>query len=461
MVVWLVVAVLHGAAFAAANAPVGPLGAWLEQQLPANAHWALAVVDLASGRQAVIGPAATAPLAPASLAKLFTAGAVLEQVGRTGRPELTTIVAHDGAVRAGALYGNLYLRGTGNPLLTTDDLRQAVKRLAALGIRRIDGDLIVDATHFTPQGLERSRTGPAHAPAGALGLDLHTVALTVTPAAVGQAPTVSVEPHNEKVRLAVEARTAPVRTSTLAIRRIDDRAYRVTGNVPPGAAAQKQRFSLQSPELYAGETLATLLRQQGIETAGTVHHGATPPSATVLALIRAPAMAQLVGEMNLNSVNVLADNLLLALGAERFGTPGTLTGGIRAVNEFMASLGLPVEGVTVGDGSGLAAGNRVTAGFVAGYLQKASRQPWSGILRDSLPRAGIEGTAREIGYHDDRFRVKTGQLEDVYALAGYGVNGAGRDLAFAFIVNAPGAARMDLQRCGAEVMRYLAVEGKQ
>jgi len=54
--------------------------------------------------------------------------------------------------------------------------------------------------------------------------------------------------------------------------------------------------------------------------------------------------------------------------------------------------------------------------------------------------------------------VKSGRLKDVFALAGYGVDAQGRDIAFAYIVNVRNAYKMNLELTGAQVMKYLATE---
>ena len=155
---------------------------------------------------------------------------------------------------------------------------------------------------------------------------------------------------------------------------------------------------------------------------------------------------------------MVADNLLLLLGAKRYGAPGTREKGVRAVTEFLQSLDLPMDEVKIADGSGLSGENRVTASFMARYLQKVTQKPWFKDFYESLPRAGMDGTLKDIGYKNERFRAKTGRLENVYSMAGYGVDGRGREITFAYIVNTPGASAMDLERTGAEVMRFLASE---
>lgn len=161
-------------------------------------------------------------------------------------------------------------------------------------------------------------------------------------------------------------------------------------------------------------------------------------------------------DMNVHSRNVMAQNLAYSLGEERFGSPGTRDKGNRAVLSFLRSLDLPSGEATIADGCGLARGNRITAGFIAHYLYQVSKKPWFDSFRKTLPRPGLEGTVRRIGYTDQRFRVKTGRLDDVFALAGYGVNAAGREFSFAFIVNSKNGRISDRRHCRGELLRLLA-----
>ena len=163
-------------------------------------------------------------------------------------------------------------------------------------------------------------------------------------------------------------------------------------------------------------------------------------------------------DMNVNSLNVVADNLFLLLGGENFSPPGTREKGARAEKKSLEKLGLSPDRVRIADGSGLSEENRVTAEFMAAYLQKAAQKHWFPQFYETLPRAGLDGTVREIGFADERFRVKTGMLPDAFGLAGYGVDGSGRKIAFAFLVNHPGISGFDMKRAGADVMKLLAKE---
>jgi D-alanyl-D-alanine carboxypeptidase len=161
-------------------------------------------------------------------------------------------------------------------------------------------------------------------------------------------------------------------------------------------------------------------------------------------------------DMNVHSRNATAQNLAVSLGERRFGAPGTRAKGNRAVCTFLNSLDLPPGEAIIADGCGLARGNRMTAGFIAHYLYQVSKKPWFDSFRETLPRPGLEGTVKRIGYTDQRFRVKTGRLDDVFALAGYGVNAAGREFSFAFIVNSKKGRISDRWHSRGELLRLLA-----
>jgi D-alanyl-D-alanine carboxypeptidase len=161
-------------------------------------------------------------------------------------------------------------------------------------------------------------------------------------------------------------------------------------------------------------------------------------------------------DMNVHSRNVTAQNLADFLGEQRFGPPVTRVKGNLAIRRFLNTLDLPADEAVIADGCGLTRKNRVTAKFMARYLYEIAKEPWFDRFRETLPRPGLEGTVKRIGYTDSRFRVKTGHLDDVFALAGYGVDPAGRDFSFAFIVNVRKGRAVDRKHSRGELLRLLA-----
>jgi len=167
-------------------------------------------------------------------------------------------------------------------------------------------------------------------------------------------------------------------------------------------------------------------------------------------------LVDILRDMNVHSRNGTAQNLAVSLGEGLYGSPGTRAKGNRAVCSLLSGLDLPPGEAILADGCGLARENRMTAGFIANYLYKISKKPWFDSFRETLPRPGLEGTVKRIGYTDERFRVKTGSLNNVFALAGYGVNAAGREFSFAFIVNSKNGKVSDRMHSRGELLRLLA-----
>ena len=83
---------------------------------------------------------------PASNAKLYTAAAALAILHGSHRYQTTL----SGTIKANAGSG-LVLRGHGDPSLHTEDLWAMVQEAKAHGMKRVEGDLVVDQRFFDEQ----------------------------------------------------------------------------------------------------------------------------------------------------------------------------------------------------------------------------------------------------------------------------------------------------------------------
>lgn len=88
------------------------------------------------------------PRVPASTAKTITMIAALQVLGADYR--FATSMFTVGEIADNTLRGDLYLRGGGDPTLTTDDLHEFVAALQQTGISRIDGNFYFDESFLTP-----------------------------------------------------------------------------------------------------------------------------------------------------------------------------------------------------------------------------------------------------------------------------------------------------------------------
>jgi D-alanyl-D-alanine carboxypeptidase/D-alanyl-D-alanine-endopeptidase (penicillin-binding protein 4) len=104
-------------------------------------------------------------------------------------------------------------------------------------------------------------------------------------------------------------------------------------------------------------------------------------------------------------------------------------------------LGLPIDGITTRDGSGLSALNQVTPNYVGMLLAEVLRSQGSlAFLRESLAIAGVDGSlANRFGGENnvvhERVLAKTGSITGTRSLAGYIEAEDTTDLAFAFFAH--------------------------
>lgn len=391
----------------------------IRARVPANSLWSFSAVSFNTGEQ-ITRNGNGKSLMPASLVKLIVTAAALDANVRE-RISLDTVFAVNGRIDGSRISGDLYIKGYGNAFLSEDDIKGAVEGISSIGIGAVSGDVVVDDYYFDVSGWERFGNGPAYAVPGALGLDLHTV---------------SVRAHglgDINVTPAVDSLTVAGKSPDGSIHQVDDLIYMV----PEGEA--RGRFALNDPAIYAGSTFRTLMNRSGVAVEGEVRRGRTPSTATELHRVKSKPLPKVIRDTNAYSLNVAAENLLLLLGAKKFGFPGTLENGIKAVKLFLEDLGLPSSEINISDGSGLSKENMVTAEFMARFLERISREPWFDAFYKSLPKAGLEGTLRDIGYSNEKVRAKTGQTESVYSLAGYADGTENGKLAFSLIVNVAGA----------------------
>jgi D-alanyl-D-alanine carboxypeptidase/D-alanyl-D-alanine-endopeptidase (penicillin-binding protein 4) len=298
-------------------------------------------------------------LEPASNEKLPVTFAAMRELGLAYR--FKTDVLGRGTQEGTVWHGDLFLKGYGDPTLTSARLGRMARAIAEAGITRVDGRLFADETWFDAKRA---------APGWKLGYLLY------------ECPPLS----------------------ALVVDR----------------AVYDGHFALK-PAIAAVGTFRRLLRSYGVTT-GPVGLGKAPDSATLLASTESATLRNVLAVMDRDSDNFRAEMLLKELGAES-GAGGTTAAGAAVVRRSLATAGVSLAGVVIADGSGLSRLDRLTARAIAGILtttwNDASLKTafWS-----ALPAAGEQGTLEHrlnktaaVG----TVRAKTGTTNEASALSGY------------------------------------------
>ena len=350
------------------------------------------VVDLDSGDQ-IYSLRADTPRMPASVQKLYTSAATLRRLGASGRLE-TTVLSEVAADTAGVVDGDLYLRGGGDPTFDVLDSNRLAQQVVDAGIVAVTGRVIGDESAFdTRRGVPSS-------------------------------------------------------------------AFRLTSEVGPlsaltfnrGRTGRRAPYWQNRPANFAATAFTKQLRHLGVDVTRGARRGRTPADAVPVGAWRSAPVSDLLRVMNPPSDNFMAEMLVKVLGAQ-FGDTGSTAAGTAVVRDELAELEIAPQVI---DGSGLSRSDRTSPRDVVTLLDELGGDA---AFVGSLAVAGRSGTiaTRMRGtVAQDRCRAKTGTLRDVSALAGYCTTTAGRQVAFAFLMNyvSPWYARVLQDRMAVALAKY-------
>jgi serine-type D-Ala-D-Ala carboxypeptidase/endopeptidase (penicillin-binding protein 4) len=412
-------------------------------RLPREAM-SLLVVD-ADGKSAPrLSHRAGLPVNPASVAKLATTFAALELLG----PAFTwaTPVYLEGSVRDGTLHGNLYIKGQGDPKLVVERLWLLMRRIQALGIRAIDGDIVLDRSAFeaiahNPGAFDGEPLRPYNAAPDALLLNFTAVIMTFTPQG-GQA-LLHLEPPLAGVLLPV---AAPLIAGECGDWRgglkadfSDPSRIRLDGGYPAACGERSWPVAYADPRSYAPRAVAGLWQQMGGTLTGQVRDGRVPAGLVPAFEAQSPPLAEIVRDINKYSNNVMAQQLFLTLSLQLQGS-GTLEASREVMRQWWRERIGPGDIPVFGTGSGLSREERITAQQLARLLQVAWASPLMPELVSSLPVTGVDGTLkRSRGRGAGLAHLKSGSLRDVSGVAGYVHGASGKRYVLVAIANHPQA----------------------
>ena len=429
-----------------------------------------------AGRDASASPRlshrANVAVNPASVMKLVTTFAALDLLG----PAYTwsTPVYIEGAVRDTTLYGNVYIKGQGDPKLVLERLWLLLRRLQGLGMRTIAGDIVLDRSAWEvpeadPAAFDGEPLRPYNAAPDALLLNYKSVVMTFTPDRSANIAQVQFDPPLHGVQMQA---TVPLGNTDCSDYRgalqadfSDANRIRFAGSYPAACGEKIWPVAYADPRSYAQRAVQGMWLDMGGKLNGSVRYGGVPP---LIALGR-PAfefpsvpLAEVIRDINKYSNNVMAQQLFLTLGrigppptvgVPQPGTPapmGDMPSPDTGAGSFAASRmvvqrwwkeRIGTDDVPVLDnGSGLSRKERITALGLGHVLQTAYRSGVMSELMSSLPIAGTDGTLKRFRARSTgSAHLKTGSLSNVLARAGYVDAASGKRYILAAVINHPNA----------------------
>lgn len=413
---------------------------------------------------------------PASTIKLLTTLVALDVLGPKYRwkTELFT----DGAIKNGTLKGNIYFMGHGDPKWIPEELDRLTKQLRALGIQRIDGNLIFDRSAYTKQVMEEltidGETLRAYnVPPDPLLFAFRTLSFQINPNKNNDGFQISYTPKLARFSIQndIIMSSAPCDGAKRNLR-----LEIVPNPLDVGASQVKNKSTIQWQAIFTGElpqncrgvtynvvkfdpdTFLTLGFTAAWEDAGGLwvrpprgQAGSVPVYARPLLSIEGLSLLDAAEDINKFSNNVMARQVFLTLALEKIGKPADIELAKGVVQAWLNQRGLDFPELVIENGSGLSRNEAISARNLNSLLIAAQNLPIAETFTSTLPAAGSEGTMRNRLINQLRkflhlkkkpeARIKTGSLNNVRTISGYVFSKSGRIYAVTSFINDPKANR--------------------
>ncbi len=311
---------------------------------------------------------ADTPFMPASIFKIATALQALESLGPAYRFP-TYFYITPGI--------DLYIVGTGDPLLISEDIQPIILALKKRGIKQLR-NIYIDNSRYSLTHNTINNTiskNPYDTAISATGVNFNTMQLWVKK----DGEIVSGEPQ----------------TPTLPLMQ----------KIGKGLDSGVHRINLGRDPLdfvsYTGQLFKSGFNERNIKVTGQVTARKTPPSAGLFFTHYSRKLEDIIPLMLLYSNNFMANQIYLNCGSKRYGFPATWDKAEKSMHSFLSSKNLIKGEIHIMDGAGLSTENRINCTTMIAILQNF--RPYI----DMLP------------LKKRTFPVKSGTMTGVYAYAGY------------------------------------------
>jgi serine-type D-Ala-D-Ala carboxypeptidase/endopeptidase (penicillin-binding protein 4) len=316
-----------------------------------------------------------AKMIPASITKVITATTAFYTLG--ANYEFKTIIyTDDNNINDGVINGNLYIKGYGDPDLSSYDISQLAKTILGKNIKNITGNIVYDDTYLDNEhyGLANYYSSDTKA---------------------------SYWPYICSLSL------------------------------------DKNKGST-NPAYSAAKLLADQLSSQNVKLDGIIVAGVTPSVSKEIAVM-SRSLVDVLYNMNKISDNQSAITVFKVIGANYKSPPGTLKNGTSAVIDFLSSIGIARNNYEILEGSGLTRYNVVTSDLYIQLLKYMYDDEKNfDAFYYTLPIGGVDGTLKDrmTGTEAEKnIHAKTGTINGVSTLTGYAISRDNEPIIFYIAMN--------------------------
>lgn len=397
---------------------------------------------------------ADTPFVPASTNKLITTAAALDSLGSDFVWQTSIYVK--GLVAGKVLYGDLIIKGGGDPSLSHERLDLLLGRVFR-NIHHITGDIIIDNrafahTKYDVNAFDGQGTRAYNAYPSAFLLNYGTLEITFTPSgtyngeqfvANDMLAAVSVQPE---IGLSYQKTLESSDGCSTPTPKKYDNTLQLIGSFGAACGTQSIWFNLGDNEALAVQAIAHKWRKLDTAFRGRVKLATNETlSNTPLIIHNSEPLSKQIWRINQFSNNVMTEQVALSLplyvNHQQISDYPSAFGFLN--RWFGANIGKPIP--VMSRASGLCYDCHITPKAMTALLGFMYHHKEFGVFLHSLPVAGQTGTMKALARRNPvhpaigKAWLKTGTLNDVTAMAGYTQSQSGRWYSFVVMINAKGA----------------------
>jgi len=452
----------------------------------AHANFGIEFYSLETGK-VVYSINANKLFVPASTTKTLTEGTLLANLGADFR--FHTLIYRTGPIdKKGTLKGDLILVASGDPDLSNriqtggtlafvdEDhsyggpavagdplavIKEFAKDVAAKGIKKIEGRVLVDASLF-PDGGKEGGTGVV---ISSIVVNDNVIDLVATPGATAGDPvSLAISPKTAYATFVNHLTTSsagakPEIHDPVTVTNPDGSVIvTLAGSLPAASHPFTAPYAVPSPTKFAETVLAESLAGAGVQVKPPKNASARDfkslsslytPGNLVAEHVSLPLAEEIKVTLKVsqNLHASMGPYLLGTLVAKDFADP--IHSGFKIERAFLQAANLDLSGASQGDGEGGDWADLFSPDFIAHYLAYWSTRPDFSVFFKALPILGKDGTLAKIQVNNPgagHVFAKTGTFgsEDKLngkmmlngkGLAGFVITASGKKLAFAAYVN--------------------------
>lgn len=399
---------------------------------------------------------------PASTQKLIATAAALDELGADYR--WTTSVYQHGLTVGGVLYGDLIIRGSGDPSMTHTQLATLLQSIYAKGITHIVGDIVIDDRAFKDVAFDTAAfdgqaTRAYNASPDAFLVNFGTLEIDILPAVGEKTALVQVLPRLAEfdVPTSIGANDGKCSRSNEPSISLAKDKLTLQGQIGTECGRVSKWVAYPDAKLLATKAVKGEWKKIDADFSGQVRLLDEHQDQALLKVYdyRLPIvhhfsrpLSEQVKDINHFSNNVMTEQVALSLPLAKGAKVSDYPSAFAFIDQWWRQH-ISEPAPKMSRASGLCRDCQVSASSLASLLKYAYQSDFFDGYLASLPIAGQSGTMKKFADRNPdspaigRAWLKTGTLADVAAVAGYAKDKQDRWYVLVAIINAPSAGFSD------------------